>query len=148
MTFIKIILTIIFIFPVCVKAEITLWHSYRGQELKAMDKIIAEYNSTQNDSEKIKALNIPYEVLASKLNTAVPQGNGPDIFIFAHERVGDFVLAKIAEPLDQYFEKELQNRFFEKTLNAAKFDNKLYGLPLAFKYLTLFYNKKFFYVSC
>ena len=111
MTCLRIFFAIFLLLPSFLKAEITLWHSYRGQEMQAMDQIIQHYNALQKEpKQKIKALNIPYEVLASKLSTAVPQGNGPDIFIFAHERIGDFVLAKI----------EQQSCFLTKTNLAQK----------------------------
>ena len=65
---------------------LTLWHSYRGAEEDALRQSVERFKEQSPDAE-ITLLSIPYEVMASKLTTAIPRGHGPDLFIFAHERV-------------------------------------------------------------
>ena len=69
---------------------LVLWHSYRGREEVALSKVLDEYNAS-HPARQVEALALPYEVLASKLTTAIPRGHGPDLFIFAHERIGGWV---------------------------------------------------------
>ena len=79
-------------------SELTLWHSYRGAEEEALQKSVDVFNASRGEVD-ITLLSIPYEVMASKLTTAIPRGHGPDLFIFAHERVGDWTESGLLEPI-------------------------------------------------
>ena len=78
---------------------LTLWHSYRGAEEDALRQSVERFKEQSPDAE-ITLLSIPYEVMASKLTTAIPRGHGPDLFIFAHERVGDWTESGLLEPFE------------------------------------------------
>ena len=116
---------------------LTLWHSYRGAEEDALRKSVDLFQEA-NPELNITLLSIPYEVMASKLTTAIPRGHGPDLFIFAHERVGDWTESGLLEPIRLDTDG---SEFFDATLTSLKYQDELMGLPLAFKSLALFYNK-------
>lgn len=120
--------------------ELVLWHSYRAREKRALQQVVKAYNASQN-KVRIKALKIPYDAYADKITAAIPRGHGPDLFIFAHDRIGDWADNKIIEPISFWVNPKLLGRFFPKTLKVLVYKNALYGLPLAFKSLALFYNK-------
>ena len=71
------------------RETVTVWHSYRGDEQKALEELRSRFNESQSEY-KVDLLNVPYDAFANKLTSAIPRGNGPDAFIFAHERVGDW----------------------------------------------------------
>ncbi|GAB4291964.1 MAG: hypothetical protein Kow0090_05680 [Myxococcota bacterium] len=119
--------------------EITLWHSYRADEKAALDEIIEGFNAAQRDI-KVVALALPYDAFLQKLNAAVPHGNGPDMFIFANEMVGSWAENNLILPLPAGFIGFAYENFFEKTVNALTLGGKLYGLPLNYKSVLLFYN--------
>ena len=124
---------------------IKLWHSYRDAERAALEATVAAYNKSQKEIA-VEVLAIPNEAFASKLDSAIPHGTGPDIFIFAHDRVGDWAVNKRIQPIDSYLKQldgvtDLDERFFPKTMEALTFNGELYGLPTTFKSLALFYNK-------
>lgn len=118
-------------------SNLTLWHSYRGAEEDALQKSVELFNESNSPIE-ITLLSIPYEVMASKLTTAIPRGHGPDLFIFAHERVGDWTESGLLEPISQ---RGFDDEFFTATVSSLEYQGNLMGLPLAFKSLALFYNK-------
>jgi arabinogalactan oligomer/maltooligosaccharide transport system permease protein len=122
-------------------AEINVWHSYRGAEQQALDELVTDWNDDHPD-ERVRLLAVPHEAYANKLTSAVPRGQGPDLFIFAHERIGDWAESGIIAPLDEHFSREDQDAFLPVTLEALHYDDKLYGVPLSFKTVALFYNKK------
>ena len=37
---------------------------------------------------QIETLAVPYQAFADRITAAVPRGKGPDLFIFAHDRIG------------------------------------------------------------
>ena len=121
--------------------ELVLWHSYRAREQRALKQVVKAYNESQK-KVRIKALKIPYDAYADKITAAIPRGHGPDMFIFAHDRIGDWADNKIIEPISFWVNAAILGRFFPKTMKVLVYRNALYGLPLAFKSLALFYNKE------
>ncbi|MFC6977912.1 extracellular solute-binding protein [Microbulbifer taiwanensis] len=69
-------------------------------------------------------------------------GQGPDLFIFAHDRIGGWASAghSIA-PIDEFADSEVLQRFPEKLLGAMRYRGHLYGLPFNFKSTALIYNR-------
>ena len=118
--------------------EIRLWHSYRGAEQKALQSIVSDWNESHDDLQ-VRVLAVPHEAYASKLTSSIPRGQGPDLFIHAHERVGDWANSKLIEPVDE--EETSLDRFVPVTVDALTYEEEVWGLPLAFKSVALFYNK-------
>ncbi len=67
---------------------VTLWHSYRGAEQEALEAVIAELEAG-SDSVRVETLMVPTEAYKNRLRSAIPRGNGPDLFIEAHELTGE-----------------------------------------------------------
>jgi arabinogalactan oligomer/maltooligosaccharide transport system substrate-binding protein len=124
--------------------ELIVWHSYRGGEAAAFEKVVANYNAAKTASGiKITTLPVPYDALADKITAAVPRGKGPDIFIFAQDRLGGWVEAgKTIEPIDFYVDKATKDRFLPSTAEAMTYRGTLYALPFNYKVITMVYNKK------
>lgn len=117
-----------------------LWHSYRGGEEQALDETVKAFEAA-NPGIRIDALANPYENFAAKISTAVPNDNGPDVFIFAHERLGGWAHTGIVAPLEGLVSEDEWRQFFPETVSPLQFEGKRWGLPLGFKSLALFYNK-------
>ncbi len=115
--------------------ELTLWHAYRGEERAALEQALDRYQ-TANPGVQIVPLAVPYEGYATKLEAAIPRGNGPDLFIAAHERIGAWERAGLLAPLPA-----LPEGLHPTTLAAVRWDGADYGVPLAYKCLALFYNR-------
>ncbi len=120
--------------------EVVLWHSYRADEKKALEQVVAKFNAESADV-KVKLLPIPYDAFADKITAAVPLGKGPDLFIFANNQVGDWAEAGILEPVEFFADEALLEQYFSPTVDALVYKQRLYGLPLAFKSTALVYNK-------
>ncbi len=114
---------------------ITLWHAYRGEEKAAIDALVERYNAAQTDA-RVEALAVPYDAFANKLEAAAPRGNGPDVFIAAHERVGSWVRSGLLRPV------QLDAALYHPaTLSALTWEDQLWAVPLSWKCVALFYNR-------
>jgi arabinogalactan oligomer/maltooligosaccharide transport system substrate-binding protein len=123
------------------QTEIVVWHAYRGGEKAAFEKVVNQYNASQNKI-KVSALAVPYDAFADKITAAVPRGKGPDVFIYAQDRLGGWITAgNTIEPIDFYLDKNLTGRFIPSTLQAMTYRKTTYGLPLNYKVMTMIYNK-------
>lgn len=124
-------------------AEIVVWHAYRGAERAAFEKVVATYNARPGNPNKVTTLAVPYDAIADKITAAVPRGKGPDVFIFAQDRLGGWIEAgNTVEPIDFFVDDALKARFISTTVDAMTYRGNLYGLPLNYKVVTLLYNKK------
>ncbi|HEX6864473.1 MAG TPA: extracellular solute-binding protein, partial [Thermoanaerobaculia bacterium] len=132
-------------FPVLAAAqkEIVIWHSYRGAEKTAFEKVVANFNQAQGGKIKATTLAVPYDAFADKITAAVPRGKGPDLFIYAQDRLGGWIAAgNTVEPIDFYIDKKDKDRFIPTTMEAMTYQKTTYGLPLNYKVITMIYNKK------
>ncbi|HEU5250929.1 MAG TPA: extracellular solute-binding protein [Thermoanaerobaculia bacterium] len=125
-------------------ADLVVWHAYRAEEKEALEKVVAAYNaSSAAKGNRVTTLAVPYDAFADKISAAVPRGKGPDIFIYAQDRLGGWIEAgNTVEPIDFFLEKEMKARFIPTTMEAMTYRGTVYGLPLNFKVITMIYNKK------
>ncbi|HSP17281.1 MAG TPA: extracellular solute-binding protein [Thermoanaerobaculia bacterium] len=127
--------------PLFAQTELVVWHSYRGGEKAAFEKVVANYNASQN-KVKVSTLAVPFDAFADKITAAVPRGKGPDIFIYAQDRLGGWIEAgNTIEPIDFYLDKATTDRYLPSTMQAMVYRKTTYGLPLNFKVMTMIYNK-------
>lgn len=124
--------------------ELIVWHAYRGKEKLAIIKVVEKFNQkVAKQGFHIKPLAIPYDAYADKVSAAVPRGKGPDVFIFAQDRLGGWIEAgNTVEPLDFFLEPGQTDQFIPATMSAMTYRDTVYGLPLNFKMILMIYNKK------
>ena len=120
---------------------LVVWHAYRGDEQRALEDAVRQAE-TEQPGMHVRLINVPYDAFANKISVAVPRGNGPDLFIYAHDRIGDWARSGLLEPLGFWADEGMIDRFFSNTVNALVFEHELYALPLAFKTLALYYDRQ------
>jgi len=122
--------------------EIVVWHAYRAAEKAAIEKVAAAYGAS-HPGIKVTTLAVPYDAFADKISAAVPRGKGPDVFIYAQDRLGGWIEAgNTVEPVDFFLDKPTKDRFIPTTMDAVTYRGTVYGLPVNYKVITLIYNKK------
>jgi len=123
--------------------DVVVWHAYRGSEKAAFEKVVASYNAKPSTKVKVATLAVPYDAFADKISAAVPRGKGPDIFIYAQDRMGGWIESgNTVEPIDFYVDDALKGKFIPTTVEAVTYRGSLYALPLNYKVITLIHNRK------
>jgi len=115
--------------------EVHLWHAYRGEERTALEAAVTTWDEAEADVT-VQVLALPPEGFSTKFEAAAPRGNGPDLLISAHERVGSWSSSDLLAPFPSP-----PDGLHPTAVDALTYDGSLYGLPLATKSLALFYNK-------
>ncbi|MDF2695921.1 MAG: Maltose/maltodextrin transporter, substrate binding periplasmic protein MalE, partial [Labilithrix sp.] len=130
----------ILILPGCTEPPhgIVLWHPYRGGEEAALKKIAARFEAERG--VKVTALAVPYEAYLSKLEAAIPRGNGPDVFVGPHNRLGEYLLHRLVAPVGDAFPEADVARYEPVTVTAVTHEGARYAVPLASKCVALYYN--------
>jgi arabinogalactan oligomer/maltooligosaccharide transport system substrate-binding protein len=127
--------------PAAAQTKVVLWHAYRAKEKTALEEVTKRFNASQK-AVVLELLPIPYDAFPDKITAAIPRGKGPDLFIFAQDRVGDWAQSGHIEPIDFWADDALRKTFLPPTVDALTYDGQLYGLPTSFKMVALYYNKK------
>jgi multiple sugar transport system substrate-binding protein len=119
------------------KTEITFSYLWSGNEAKALEGVIADYNASQ-DKVVVKGVSSPD---ATKQLASMSSTSGSfDISDNFDSNVGSWAAKGVLAPLDDY---EIDtDAFVPVTLESAKYDGKLYAVPIAVHSLELMYNKK------
>jgi arabinogalactan oligomer/maltooligosaccharide transport system permease protein len=113
-----------------------LWHAYRDEERAALEALVAEWST---GGEPVELLALPYDNYASKLAAAIGVGEGPDVFIDAHERLGDYrkrgIVGSPGEALRE------RAAITPRALAAVTDDDgRVWGVPIGLKSLALYRN--------
>jgi arabinogalactan oligomer / maltooligosaccharide transport system substrate-binding protein len=120
--------------------SLTVWHAYRGDEKAAFEKVVAQFNAKQKDIA-VRTLAVPYDAYADKITASVPRGKGPDVFIFAQDRLGGWVEAgQTIEPIDFFVDDATVAQLVPGMMAAMTYRDTVYGLPLNYKSIAMIYN--------
>ncbi|MDP2315975.1 MAG: extracellular solute-binding protein [Pseudomonadota bacterium] len=120
--------------------EVTLWHAWRGDERVALDELVGRYNA-DHPGTTVRPVFVSYESLGSKIEAAVPRGNGPDLLVFAHEKIGAWTAEGLILPVDLPPPGLGGGELHPVTVEALTLREAVWGWPLAYKSLALYYNR-------
>ncbi len=77
--------------------------------------------------------------VTDKFQQAAATGNGPDIFIWAHDRFGEWAASGLITPLTP--SDRVKSEIADFTWGAVTYNGKIYGYPIAVEAVGLIYNK-------
>lgn len=69
----------------------------------------------------------------------VPTGNGPDVIVMAHDKLGQMVKNGVVSPVDL---GEAKSKFSQAAIQGVTYDGKTYGVPYAVESVALVRNNK------
>jgi maltose/maltodextrin transport system substrate-binding protein len=70
---------------------------------------------------------------------AAQAGKGPDLVVWAHDKVGEWADGGLVSPLD--LQSKFTGKFFPKSWQAVMHRDRIWGYPIALETVTLIYNK-------
>ncbi|MBS1124084.1 MAG: extracellular solute-binding protein family 1 [Deltaproteobacteria bacterium] len=118
---------------------VVLWHAYNGAERTALESTAAQWNA-QHPEQELELVAVPYGAFADKLTSAIPGGNGPDLFIYPQDRIGDWADSGVIEPIEFWLDDKRVERFTNEAIAAMAYKGSLWGLPVTVKSLALYYR--------
>ena len=92
---------------------------------------------TEETSIPVEITVIDFQDMREQITTQAPAGEGPDLFIGAHDWLGEMVANGIAAPLDL---GATQANFAQVALDAFSAEGNVYAMPYAVEAIALFYN--------
>lgn len=116
--------------------EAELWFDFQEGELIIMEDAIESYHEQSNN--RIEGVDVTE--MQDRLTSAIPTGEGPESFIWAHDWAGDFSESGFLEAQTGNFDVEL-DRFTPAAQQAVTFEDEVWGLPVSAETVALLYNK-------
>jgi arabinogalactan oligomer/maltooligosaccharide transport system substrate-binding protein len=121
-----------------------LWHGWGGADRLVLSRLVDRFNESHPQG-RVLLQAMPLATLASDLRTAVATGGGPHIVLFPNSWVGSLAGAGVLRPLDDLIAQSDQNALLPATIGGAQVPDRegashLYGLPISFDTLALYYN--------
>jgi len=128
--------------PATGPVSLTIWHGYHagGSEESTINTIVSNY-MVANPNVKITVLEVPFDQLFNKWDTAVAAGGtgGPDMFTAPNDNLGTEVRAGTVAPIDALVQGKLTG-YTQAGINGVTVDGKIYAVPGIAKAVGLFYN--------
>ncbi|WP_281889665.1 ABC transporter substrate-binding protein [Paenibacillus sp. YYML68] len=126
--------------------KVVWWHSMGGELGKAVDKLVTDYNASQ-DKVKVEAVfQGTYDESLNKMKASMDSKSGPAL-IQVYEIGSRFMIdSKAITPMQTFIDKEKYDvsSLEENILNYYRFDGKLYSMPFNTSNPILYYNKNMF----
>lgn len=112
-------------------------------ELVVLKDLIKEFE-IENPDLKIEFIHIPQNYF-QKLHLLFASNLAPDVIFINNIYAPIYIKANLLEDLRPYFSEDINNKtFFDKSLNAFTYDDKLYAMPRDISNLVIYYNKDIF----
>ena len=117
---------------------LVIWHDKEDAVIEALSSRL---------KETVPDLDIVFEKKTSLTDSLKLVGNdpnsAPDMFIFAHDKIGVFAEMGILAPVSGLLPDGALDGWLDMTLTAAMYKDDLYQLPLYFETLLFMYNRRY-----
>lgn len=146
--FFALMLALLMVFPMvsCGQAggtandpnTLVVWHDKEDAVIAALQAYL---------ESALPDVNVQFEKKTSLTDSLKLVGNdpssAPDLFIFAHDKIGVFAEMGILTPITDLIPQSDLANYLPMTLDAATYRGSLYQLPLYFETLLFMYNRRY-----
>ncbi|WP_408958533.1 extracellular solute-binding protein [Natrinema sp. 74] len=114
-----------------------LWHDFTDSEKETFDSHLKSFNEETDHSLDASSVSN----LQKQLETALPAGDGPMGFVWAHDWIGTQHENGTLYDASDSIGVDIGSTYSEAAANAVQWKGNVYGLPYAAETVTLMYNK-------
>ena len=118
--------------------RLVIWHDKEDAVIETLSAYLKEaLPDVEIVFEKKTSLTDSLKLVGNDPNSA------PDLFIFAHDKIGVFAEMGILSPVTELLEEGVLEDYLDMTLEAASYKGTIYQLPLYFETLMFMYNRRY-----
>src|SRR5574344_18463 len=111
-------------------------------EISILKPILVEFEK-ENPSIRVEFLHIPQNYF-QKIHLLFASNTSPDVIFINNQYLPIYANAGVLEDLSSYSKYFNYDKFYSKSINAMKWNNKIYAVPRDVSNLVIFYNKDIF----
>jgi arabinogalactan oligomer/maltooligosaccharide transport system substrate-binding protein len=119
--------------PAETTATLIIWADER--RIPVLETLVDEFAQTAGVEVVLEQVGI--NDMREQTRIAIPAGEGPDIFLTAHDQIGEYVESGLIAPINLGAKED---QFLESALNAFTYNGQLYGMPYASENVALYRN--------
>lgn len=124
---------------------LVLWHGWSGAQRQMLNRIVDRFNQGRT-SGRVLPQSVSLATLSADLRAASQAGTGPHVALIPNSWIGGLARDEMLLPLDEEIPAESRRDLLPVTLSGARAAERdgverLYGLPISFDTLALFYNR-------
>lgn len=124
-----------------VPVTLTVWHSWSGEKLGALNRLARSYERANPDVRvRLQAQSAP-EMLRS-YSALLADDSAPQLLLTPGRYVAELAGQQYVAPLDTLLDTAVFSDVLAPAIDGAKVDGQIYGLPIAFDTLVLYYDKR------
>jgi len=113
------------------------WFERRPTEVEVLEEQVATFN--EQSEQTVELSNI--SDLRERTTSAIPAGEGPQLFEWAHDWVGEYHQNGFLSDQSDQVDVDL-SQYTAAAQDAIQFDGNLYGLPASAETVALIYNRE------
>lgn len=126
------------------RTTLLFWHAWPSPEQHILARLVERYNQTHTDTQIILQA-MPLSSITDELRTAALVGSGPHMVLLQSHTIGPLAEDGLLLPLDETLVgTDERERLLTTAVEAAVVQHdstaQLYGLPLSFNTLVLYYH--------
>ena len=121
--------------------EIDLWYAYEG--FQVVDAAIEQYE-LDHPNININSVEQPSSGWIDKFISVAQTGDAPDIFLAKGSWFGELAELEYIRSLTNFVSPTDEAKYLPSAINGLSYKNELWGLPLWYDSILLFYNKDVF----
>jgi multiple sugar transport system substrate-binding protein len=116
------------------------------EETENLVQLVATYNAT-NPKPKIKFVHIDHQEYDRKILIQTAAGNPPDVFLLTSTDLSTLAHRGVLEDLNSWIAADTNlhsSEFFPALLNTATIRGQIYGIPVGYTPMVIYYNRRLF----
>ena len=118
-----------------------LWHAWDETDTVYLQDELARFAQIHPDVTIRTQAFASQDELYARFLRASDAGLGPDLLFAPHEWIRQLAERKLIQPIDEFVDPSMRDRYMPAALSAMSFDERLYGLPESVNTSLLFYKK-------
>ena len=124
--------------PATDASTIVIWHDKEDAVVEVLEKQL---------KESVPDVNIVLEKKTDLTESLKMVGNNPsaapDMYFFAHDKIGVYAEMGILAPITDIIPKEELSDYMDNCIDAATYKDEIYQLPIYYETLLYMYNRKY-----
>ncbi len=124
--------------PATDASTIVIWHDKEDAVVEVLEKQL---------KESVPDVNIVLEKKTDLTESLKMVGNNPsaapDMYFFAHDKIGVYAEMGILAPITDIISKEELSDYMDNCIDAATYKDEIYQLPIYYETLLYMYNRKY-----
>ncbi len=122
--------------------RLLIWHTWTNSEATALDNAIARFRQIHPDVNIKQQAFTDIATMLAEFQVAADAGLGPDLIIAPGQQIPPLANARLIDPVVGILDEATIQRTAPAALDALRYQEKLYGLPVTMDTLVLYYDTR------